>query len=110
MVNKVIMIGNLTRAPEVRYTANKGTPAARFGLAVNERYKSGDELKEETLFIEVECYGNLAKNIGEYGHKGMMVYVEGSLKKREWEQDGEKKFLYLILAENIRYLKSKKEN
>lgn len=103
------MIGNLTRSPEVRYTANKNTSAARFGLAVNERYKSGDELKEEVLFVEVECYGNLAKNIGEYGHKGMMVYVEGRLKKREWEQEGEKKSMYLILAENIRFLRSKKE-
>jgi single stranded DNA-binding protein (ssb) len=67
--NKVVLLGNLTRNPELRYTPN-GTPVASLGLAVSRRYKQGDELKEEVCFVDIVVFGKQAEHCGQYLSKG----------------------------------------
>jgi single-strand DNA-binding protein len=83
--NKVILAGNLTRDPEMRFTP-KGTGIARFGLAVNRRWKSETgETKEEVTFVDVEAWGKQAETISQYLKKGRPILMEGRLKLDEWE-------------------------
>jgi len=103
-LNKVILLGNVTRNPEVRYIPGSGTPVAKFGLAVNRRYKSGNEYKDETLFIDISAFARLAEITGEYVTKGMPLLVEGRLTFRTWEQDGIKRSKHEIVAENIQMI------
>ncbi|BAI81439.1 single-strand DNA binding protein [Deferribacter desulfuricans SSM1] len=100
-LNKVILLGNVTRNPEVRYIPGSGTPVATFGLAVNRRYKQGDETREETCFIDIVAFSRLAEFAGEYVAKGISILVEGRLSYRTWEQDGQKRSKHEIVAENI---------
>lgn len=88
-VNKVIVIGNLGKDPEVRYMAN-GDPACNFSVATTESWKdkSTGEKKEETEWHRVSVFGKLAEICGQYLKKGSQVYVEGSLKTRKWREDG----------------------
>jgi len=101
------MIGNLTKDPEVRYTPG-GTPVATLGVAVNSKFKSGDEWKEETLFIDCVVFGKQAESCGQYLAKGRSVLVEGRLRERRWEYEGQKKSKMEIVASTVRFL-SKKE-
>ena len=102
--NKCIFIGNLTRNIELRYTPS-GTPVGSFGLAVNRRFKQGDELKEEVLFVDVVTFGKQAENAAKYLLKGSKVNVEGRLQQRRWETEaGEKRSKHEVVAENILYL------
>ena len=89
--NKVILAGNLTRDPELRYTP-KGMAVARIGLAVNRTYTSseGGEKKEEVTFIDVEAWGRQAEVIGQYMKKGRPLLVEGRLKLDTWEDKNTK--------------------
>jgi single-strand DNA-binding protein len=83
--NKVILAGNLTRDPEMRYTP-KGTAVARIGLAINRKWKSETgETKEEVTFVDVEAFGRQAEVIAQYMKKGRPLLVEGRLKLDEWE-------------------------
>lgn len=83
--NKVILAGNLTRDPEMRYTP-KGTAVARFGLAVNRRWKSETgEMKDEVTFVDIEAWGKQAEVISQYLKKGRPILMEGRLKLDEWE-------------------------
>ena len=79
--NVIVMTGNLTRKPELRYTP-KGVGIADFGLASNRRYRQGDELKEEACFIEVTVFGTTAEAVARYLDKGRKVLVEGRLQFR----------------------------
>lgn len=102
--NKVILIGNLTKDPEIRYTPS-GTAVANFGLAVNRRYKQGDEVKEEVCFIDIVVFGKQAENSGQYLSKGQGVIVDGRLQQRRWEtDDGQKRSKHEVVAESIRFL------
>jgi single-strand DNA-binding protein len=83
--NKVIIAGNLTRDPEMRYTP-KGTAIARFGLATNRKWKTETgELKEEVTFVDIDAFGRQAEVISQYMKKGRPLLVEGRLKLDEWE-------------------------
>ena len=83
--NKVILAGNLTRDPEMRYTP-KGTAVARIGLAINRTWKSETgETKEEVTFVDVEAFGRQAEVIAQYMKKGRPFLVEGRLKLDQWE-------------------------
>ncbi len=86
--NKVILMGNLTRDPEVKFLPN-GTAVANFGLAVNESYtdRQTGEQKESVCFVDVEAWGRQAEVVGEYFTKGRPILVEGSLKYDSWEAD-----------------------
>ena len=83
--NKVILAGNLTRDPEMRFTP-KGTAVARIGLALNRKWKTETgEMKEEVTFVDVEAFGRQAEVISQYMKKGRPLLVEGRLKLDEWE-------------------------
>lgn len=106
--NKVILMGNLTRDPELRYTP-KGTAIARFGLAVNRTWKSETgETKEEVLFVDIDAFSRQAETIGQYLKKGSPVLVEGRLRMDTWDdkQTNQKRTKILVTAENVRFLGS----
>ncbi|OLB26393.1 MAG: single-stranded DNA-binding protein [Nitrospirae bacterium 13_2_20CM_2_63_8] len=102
--NKVILMGNLTRDPEIRY-APSGTPVANFGLAVNRRYRQGDETKEEVCFVDIVVFGRQAETCGQYLSKGNGALVEGRLQMRKFEtKDGQKVTKHEVVAETVRFL------
>ena len=107
MFNKIILIGNLTRDPELRYTP-QGTSVCNFGLAVNRKYKQGEEMKEEVTFINIVVFGKQADTCGQYLNKGSSILVEGRLQERRWEtEDGQKRSKHEIVAQNIRFMSKK---
>lgn len=101
MFNKIIFIGNLTRDPEIRYTPS-GVAVATVPLAVNHRYKQGEDLKEETLFIDVIVFGRQAETC-RYLNKGRTVFIEGRLRERRWEYEGQKKSKFEVIANRIKF-------
>ncbi len=103
MYNKIILIGNLTKDPELRYTP-QGTPVASFRLAVNYRYRQSDELKQETMFIDNVVFGKQAETCTKYLNKGSAVLVEGRLQERRWESNGQQKSKFEVIAQSVRFL------
>jgi single-strand DNA-binding protein len=102
--NKVILVGNLTRNPELRYTPN-GTPVASLGLAVSRRYKQGDDLKEEVCFVDIVVFGKQAEHCGQYLSKGNGIIVDGRLQQRRWEtEDGQKRSKHEVVAQTVTFL------
>jgi single-strand DNA-binding protein len=107
--NKVILLGNLTRNPELRYTPS-GTPVASFGLAVSRRYKQGDDLKEEVCFVDIVVFGKQAEHCGQYLGKGNGVIVEGRLQQRRWEtEDGQKRSKHEVVAQSVTFMPKRPE-
>lgn len=105
-LNKVLLLGNLTREPELRATP-KGLSVAQFGLAVNRLYKSDDgEPREETTFVELEAWGRQAEAISRYLNKGSMCLVEGRLRLDTWEEKntGEKRSRLRVVVESVQFL------
>jgi single-strand DNA-binding protein len=83
--NKVILMGNLTRDPELRYTP-KGTAVAKLGLAVNRSWRNAEgQQQDETTFVDVDAFGKQAETLGQYMQKGRPILVEGRLKLDQWE-------------------------
>jgi len=105
-LNRVFLIGNLTRDPELRYVPS-GTAVATFTLAVNKVYVTqAGEKKEETSFIRIVVWGRRAEVCGEYLSKGSPVFVEGRLQSRNWEtQDGQKRSTIEVIADNVQFLR-----
>lgn len=105
MVNKVILIGNLGRDPELRRTAN-GNAVANFTLATTETWNNRQgEREQQTEWHRIVCWGRLAEFASEYLHKGRQVYVEGRLQTREWEdREGVKRRTTEINARTIQLL------
>lgn len=109
-VNKVFLLGNLTRDPELRYTAN-GFGVASFGLAINRKFKQNDEWKEETCFVDITVWGKQAENCAEYLHKGSSAFVEGRLNFRAWEtEQGQKRNKLEVVASNVQFLSRQPKN
>jgi len=104
--NKVILIGNLTKDPELRYTP-QGTPVTSFRIAVNYRYKQSDEMKQETTFIDIVVFGKQAESSSKYLNKGSSVLVEGRLQERRWESDGQQRSKFEVIAQSVRFLSRK---
>lgn len=104
--NKVLLMGNLTRDPELRYVPS-GTAVATFTIAVNRVYTSqAGEKKEEVSFIRIVVWGRRAEVCGEYLSKGSPVFVEGRLQSRSWEgQDGQKRSTMEVVADNVQFLR-----
>ena len=104
-LNKVFLIGNLTKDPELRYTPN-GTAVTNLRIAVNRRFKDrSGELKEDTCFITVTAWDKQAEICNQYLQKGKPVFVEGILQSRSWETtDGQKRSTIDIRAERIQFL------
>ena len=108
-LNKVMLMGNLTRDPEIKYTP-KGTAIAHFGLAVNRNYSTeSGEKREEVTFIDVEAWGRTAEVIGEYFKKGRPIFIEGRLKLDSWDdkQTGLKKSKLKVVADSFEFLGSR---
>ncbi len=108
-VNKVILIGNVTRDPEVKFTS-KGSAVADLGLAINRNYTlDNGEKREETTFVDVELWGRLAEIAGEYAKKGRLVYIEGRLRMDTWDDkaSGQKRSRMKVVAENLQLLGSR---
>jgi single-strand DNA-binding protein len=101
--NKIILIGNLTKDPELRYTP-QGTPVASFRLAVNSKYKQSDEIKQETMFIDNVVFGKQAESCSKFLSKGSPVLVEGRLQERRWESNGQQKSKFEVIAQTVRFL------
>ena len=108
-LNRVLLIGNLTRDPEVRYTP-KGTAVADIGIAVNRVYSGEDgEKKEEVTFVDVTLWGRQAEVAQEYLKKGRPVFIEGRLQLDTWDdkQSGQKRSRLRVVAENMQMLGSR---
>lgn len=103
MYNKIILIGNLTKDPELRYTP-QGTPVASFRIAVNYRYKQSDDAKQETMFIDSVVFGKQAESCSKFLNKGSAVLVEGRLQERRWESNGQQKSKFEVVAQSVRFL------
>ena len=105
--NKVILAGNLTRDPELRYTPS-GTAIAKFGLALNRKWKDSQsgEMREEVTFVDVDAFGKQAELIGQYVKKGNPLLVEGRLKMDTWEdkQTQQKKSRLGVVMEGMTFL------
>ena len=104
-LNKVLLIGNLTKDPELRYTPN-GTAVTNLRIAVNRKFKDrSGELKEDTCFITVTAWDKQAEICNQYLQKGRAVFVEGILQSRSWEtNDGQKRSTIDVRAERIQFL------
>ena len=103
-MNKVMLIGNLTRDPELSYVSS-GTALAKMSIAVNRRYRSRDgEQQEETAFVDVDSWGKTAEFAAKYLKKGRRVYVEGRLKFDRWQaQDGTNRSKLSVTAERVQF-------
>ena len=107
--NKVILMGNLTRDPEVRYNPS-GTAVVNFSLALNRKYKQGEEFKEEVSYIDVVVFGKQAENCGQYLSKGSAVLVDGRLQQRRWEtDDGQKRSKVEVVAISVQFMPKKSQ-
>ncbi len=103
-LNKVMLIGRLGSDPEIRYTQD-GTPVANFSLATDSPVKRGDQWESETEWHRVVAWRRLAEICNEYLSKGRLVYVEGRLRTRSWEdRDGNKRWTTEIIARDIQIL------
>lgn len=103
-LNKVLLMGNLTRDPEVKYTP-KGTAVCDLGLAINDSYKAQDgTIKETVTYVDVEVWGRTAENCKQYLTKGRPVFVEGQLRLDQWEQEGQKRSKMKVRADRVQFL------
>jgi single-strand DNA-binding protein len=104
--NKVLLMGNLTRDPEMRYTP-KGTAVARLGLAVNERFTTSDgEQKESTTFVDVDVWGKQAETISQYLSKGSPIFIEGRLRLDSWDdkESGQKRSKLKVICDRFQFI------
>jgi single-strand DNA-binding protein len=104
--NRVILVGNLTRDPELRYIPS-GTAVSDIGLAVNDRIKRGDQWVEEVTFVDITLWGRTAEIANEYLSKGSPVLIEGRLKLDRWEKDGQKHSKLKVVGDRLQMLGSK---
>lgn len=110
--NKVYLIGNLTRDPELRVTP-KGTAICQFGLAVNRQFKDeSGAMRDETTFVDIEAWGKQGETVAKYCAKGRPLFVEGRLKFDQWEDktSGQKRSKLKVVLEGFQFLGSRGEN
>jgi single-strand DNA-binding protein len=119
--NRVLLMGNLTRDPEIRYSSGGGggggggregggSAICKFGLAVNRTWKNqAGEKQEETCFVDITVFGRTAENCNEYLRKGRPVFIEGRLEFSQWEdrESGQKRSKLAVVAENVQFLGSR---
>lgn len=105
--NRVILLGNLTRDIELRYTP-QGTAVTDIGLAVNDRVKRNDQWVDEATFVDITLWGRTAEVASEYLGKGSQVLIEGRLKLDTWEKDGKKNYKLRVIGERMQMLGSRR--
>ena len=103
--NKVVLLGNVTRTPDVRNLPGSATVVATTGIAANRKYKD----KEEVMFIDIVAYGKLAETMGMYVTKGTPLLVEGRLSFRQWEQEGQKRSKHEVIVESFQMVGGRKD-
>lgn len=104
-LNKVFLMGNLTRDPELRYTP-AGLAVASFGIAINRAWtaKTGEQ-KEEVCYVDINVFGRRAEVVGEYFSKGNPIFIEGRLQLNQWEtKDGQKRSTLRVVADNFQFI------
>lgn len=104
-LNRVFLMGNLTRDPELKYTP-QGTAICRFSIAVNRKFMQGNEWKTDVQYFQIVVWGKSGENCSKFLSKGRPVFVEGRLQNRGWEKDGTKHTVTEIIAESIQFLGS----
>jgi single-strand DNA-binding protein len=103
-LNKVMLIGNMTRDPQLSYLPSQ-TPVVEFGLAISRRYKKQDGSQgEDVCFVDCQMFGKRAEVINQYLKKGDPIFVEGRLKFDSWEKDGQKRSKLRVFVENFEFL------
>ncbi len=102
-INHVVLVGNLTRNAELKYT-NSGMAISTFSIAVNQRRKKDDQWVDEAHFFDIEYFGKAAEAVNQYLVKGKQVGVEGSLRQDRWEKDGQARSKVKITANNVMLL------
>ena len=103
MLNRVALVGRLTRDPEIRYTADNQTPIAKFSIAVDRTYKR--EGQPTADFIPIVVFGRSADNCGKYLSKGRLVAVSGRMQTRSWDdQDGKRRYITEVIADEVDFL------
>lgn len=108
--NKVILLGNLTRDPDLRYTPT-GMPICEFPLAVHHRYRLNDELREEVCFIDIVAFGKVGERTKSFLQKGAQVLVDGRLSQRRWETaEGKPRSKYEVIATTVQFLSGQSPN
>jgi single-strand DNA-binding protein len=107
--NRVILVGNLTRDPELRYIPS-GTAVSDIGLAVNDRVKRGDQWVDEPVFVDITLWGRTAEIANEYLSKGSPVLIEGRLKLDRWEKEGQKHSKLKVIGERLQMLGTRDAN
>ena len=108
-MNKVVLVGRLTRDPELR-TTNSGLPVSSFTVAVNRNFKNKEGVIEAD-FINVSIFGKQADNVHKYCFKGSQIGVEGRIQTRSYDaEDGSKRYVTEVIADNVEFLGSKKDN
>jgi single-strand DNA-binding protein len=109
-INSVVLVGNLTRDPELRHTPS-GTAVTTLRIAVNDRVKRGEEWTDAAYYFDVTVWGRTAENCAQYLAKGRPVGVQGKLTWREWDaQDGSKRQSVEVVADNIQFLGGRGED
>lgn len=103
--NKVILLGRLTKDPELRYTPS-GSAVAQLRMAVNYTYRTKEEKKEEVLFIDVSVFGRSAETLKQYMSKGREILVEGRLQQNDWtdKNSGQKRTSYRVVADRFQFI------
>lgn len=107
-INRVVLVGNLTRDPELRHIPS-GTAVCELGIAVNDRMKQGDEWVEKANFFDVTVWGAQAESCSRYLAKGRQVAIDGRLDHQTWEKDGQKRSKVKIIAQNVQFLGGKQD-
>lgn len=100
MYNKIVLIGHLTKDPDLRYTP-QGTPVATLRLAVNTKISAD---RQEALFIDTIVFGKIAESCSEYLSKGRLILIEGRLTERRWEHEGLQRSKFEVVANNVKFL------
>ena len=108
MLNKVFLIGRLTKDPEIRFLPS-GSQVTAFTIAVNRSYKVKDEWKEEAYFFDIESFGMLAERLGKQLNKGTQILIEGQLRQDRWEGENGKRSKVKIVADRVSILSGKKQ-
>jgi len=109
-LNRVSLIGNLGKDPEIRYTQS-GTAVCTLRIGVTERRKEGEEYKDQTEWVSVVCFGKTAENASKYLQKGRQVFVEGRLQTRSWEdKTGQTRYTTEVIANQLLFLGSGKDH
>lgn len=104
-MNVIVLVGNLTRDPELSHVGDKQTPVCKFGMATSRSYKGEDK----PCFIDVTCWSKTAEAVEQYCNKGDRVAINGRLEYDTWEKDGQKRSKHYVVANEVKFLTSKRE-